>query len=458
MEGRCGRAGDYRSRKVEESPLHWAVRGGLQSFLAQAADAGGLPRHVVKELRGYLACGVLAHGFCRVRCTACGKELLLPFSCKGRGVCPSCNGRRAEDTAVYLEEHVLPVARYRQWTLSLPLRVRWHLLRKPELVGPVLEVFLRALFGWQRGRARQLGVEGQPGAVSFIQRFGSALQPNVHFHVLVPEGRFGAEGTLLPLPPPSGEEVGKLAEVVARRITALLVRRGVLEEEAWPQNALEQLAAESLQRRLPLPQQPPAPPKPHARCATVAGYSLHAATQVGENDRVGLMRLVRYGSRGALALERLSRGEDGRLRYRMKRPAPDGSTHLVLTPVELLRRLAPLVPPPGQHLVRFHGVFAPNAKLRAKVVPAPRGEPPTPEPSAPPLKRKPRPRLNWAELLKRTFGVDLLTCELCGGRRRVLAAMTEPKEARRVLEHLRLPSVPLPLAPAQGPPQRELWE
>lgn len=60
-----------------------------------------------------------------------------------------------------------------------------------------------------------------------------------------------------------------------------------------------------------------------------------------------LMRLVRYGARGAIALERLSLGEDGRLRYRMKRPAPDGSTHLVLTPVELLERLAALVPSAG---------------------------------------------------------------------------------------------------------------
>ena len=122
----CGHAGEYRPREAEQSALHWAVRQGLSSFLSEAFEAGGLPLHVAKEFHRYLACGVLAQGFCRVRCTSCAKEMVVAFSCKGRGLCPSCNGRRAEETALHLVERVLPRARYRQWTLSMPLRVRWH--------------------------------------------------------------------------------------------------------------------------------------------------------------------------------------------------------------------------------------------------------------------------------------------------------------------------------------------
>ena len=71
----------------------------------------GLPRYVERDFAKYLECGVLAHGFARVRCESCKDELLVAFSCKGRGVCPSCNAKRAHVTAAHLVERVLPVVR-----------------------------------------------------------------------------------------------------------------------------------------------------------------------------------------------------------------------------------------------------------------------------------------------------------------------------------------------------------
>jgi hypothetical protein len=100
---------------------------------------------VERDFARYLECGVLAHGFARVRCESCKDELLVAFSCKGRGVCPSCNAKRAHVTAVHLVERVLP--------------------RVP---------YLRALFALQRRRVRRQGLrDGQVGAVSFIQFFDS---------------------------------------------------------------------------------------------------------------------------------------------------------------------------------------------------------------------------------------------------------------------------------------------
>ena len=120
-----------------------------------------------------MSAGVLAHGFARVRCESCKDELLVAFSCKGRGVCPSCNAKRAHVTAVHLVERVLPHVPYRQWTLSFPHRVRWVLLKDVGLLSDVLTVFLRAVFALQRRRARRQGIRrGQVGAVSFIQFFG----------------------------------------------------------------------------------------------------------------------------------------------------------------------------------------------------------------------------------------------------------------------------------------------
>ena len=98
--------------------LHAVVRDHLEGFLADArarsAHGYGVPRHVARELRNYLACGVLAHGFCRVRCADCGFDRLVAFSCKGRAVCPSCRGRRMADAAAHLVDRVLPRAPYRQ--------------------------------------------------------------------------------------------------------------------------------------------------------------------------------------------------------------------------------------------------------------------------------------------------------------------------------------------------------
>jgi hypothetical protein len=142
-------------------------------------------------------------------------------------------------------------------------------------------------------------------------------------------------------------------------------------------------------------------------------------THLHADDRPGLERLCWFGARGALALERMARTEDGRVSYRMKRPLPDGTLHLVLPPVEFLRRVAALVPPPGSNLMRFHGVFAPGSALRPQVVP--KAETPAPVSGEPPggaavAKRKRAPRLDWAQLLQRTFDVDVFAGGRCGGR------------------------------------------
>ncbi len=173
-EGRVGTPGGacpagggvYRRRQTEGTLLYRSVQENLATFREEAAEVGrGLPRHVVRDFTRYLECGVLAHGFARVWCGTCRDDLLVAFSCKGRGVCPSCNARRAHVTAAHLVERVLPHVPYRQWTLSFPHRVRWVLLRDAGLLSEVLTVFLRAVFALQKRRARRLGTRcGQTGA------------------------------------------------------------------------------------------------------------------------------------------------------------------------------------------------------------------------------------------------------------------------------------------------------
>jgi hypothetical protein len=171
------------------------VQRELASFLARAhARERPLPRFVERELRGFLGCGVLAHGFVRVHCDACGHDRLVAFSCKGRGFCPSCGGRRMADTAAHLVDRVFPKVPVRQWVLSVPFSLRYRLAYDSSLTAAVLGCFVRTVFGSLRRRARRLrGIaRGQCGAVTFVQRFGDALNLNVHFHSLVLDGLYEA--------------------------------------------------------------------------------------------------------------------------------------------------------------------------------------------------------------------------------------------------------------------------
>ena len=104
----------------------------------EAADAR-LPQFVRDEFDAFLECGILAHGFLRLRCGDCGHDKLLAFSCKRRGFCPSCGARRMSQTAAHLVDHVIPHVPVRQWVLSLPIPLRLLLAAQPELVTPVLQ-------------------------------------------------------------------------------------------------------------------------------------------------------------------------------------------------------------------------------------------------------------------------------------------------------------------------------
>lgn len=240
-----------------------------------------------------------------------------------------------------------------------------------------------------------------------------------------------------------------------RRLLSQVARDFEGLEALWPEDGHEALQADAVQHRLALEGAAEAQQRArHRRLAAGKGFHLHADTAVQANDRQGLARLCRYGSRGPVAEERLSRREDGRYAYRTKR----GVT-LVLTAAELLKRLVALVPPRGTHLTCWHGVFGPNARLRSTVM-----QPPPPaQPEGPVLRTTPRregapprrPRLDWATLQQRTFGVDVWTCR-CGGKRKVLAVITSRRTAEEMLANLGLLTPRPPRPVAQAPPQLAL--
>jgi hypothetical protein len=125
----------YRPRRPDKTPLHRIVTAHLETWLESRDRAEEpVPPHVEEEFRAFLRCGILCCGFARARCTACGHGFLIGFSCKGRGVCPSCNGRRMAQTAAHLVDRVIPPVPVRQWVISVPKRLRCFLADRPEAV------------------------------------------------------------------------------------------------------------------------------------------------------------------------------------------------------------------------------------------------------------------------------------------------------------------------------------
>jgi len=221
--GPVARGRRYEPRRAAGTLLYSVVLDRLESFLAWTRDRrGAVPRFVEREFRAFLECGIPAHGFLRVRCDECKLDRVVPFSCKGRGFCPSCGGRRMADTAAYLVDRVLPRAPVRQWVLSLPFPLRYRLAYDSELAGEVLRFFVRCVFASYRRRAKRKRAQApsqcappQCGAVTFIQRFGDALNLNLHFHTLAGRRLRGArrQGILsepaLPAAPASGRRRGR---------------------------------------------------------------------------------------------------------------------------------------------------------------------------------------------------------------------------------------------------------
>ncbi len=174
---------------------------------------------------------------------------------------------------------------------------------------------VRAVWRWQRARAKLLGYRGllRGGAAGFLQLFGGALQMTPHLHVLLPEGLWSEEGEWVVLPPPEDEAVEAVLQRLLRQVRALLAE----VEERWPEEDLDVLRAEGAQHRLAFDEA--VPQKKARRLAVAQGFSLHADTAVHTFDRMGLRKRCGYGARGPEAEVRLTRLPDGRSRWQPKR-------------------------------------------------------------------------------------------------------------------------------------------
>ncbi len=390
-------AAAYRPRRPAETPLYAlldslyeTVKGAWEDlFERRYGFWRGLLDGVFARS---LDCVIFERGFARVRCPDCAAESLLAFSCKGRGLCPSCGAKRAAEFAAFLKDEVVADVGRAQWVFTVPKLLRPYSIHHRQLLGPLCAA------AWQTVRELMAVAAGEekgfrPGMVAVVQTFGDQLNLHPHVHALVTRGGWTADGAWMPIPYVSASA----AEALFRhKVLRLLQREGLLDED---------------RTRLLLSWR-------HS------GFSVHNSVTVPAGDRRALEALARYCLRNPVSLARLRWTPGSETATYLPRGGHDDERAETLDALDFVARLLAHVPDPRRHLVHYYGAYS-NV------------DPPLPLRCRPPR----CPRL-WplfaggAHLIRRVYEIDPLVCPRCPGVLRVVAFITEGRVVRHILDHL----------------------
>jgi hypothetical protein len=377
---------------------------------------------------------------------------------------------------------VFPNVPLRQWVISFPFPLRYLFAAHPHAMGKVLRIIYRAVSIHLLHKAGLQLNDGATGAMTLIQRFGSALNLNIHFHILFLAGVYVYRDNRPPrfqrVKAPNKDDLEDLVQLISLRVGRCLERQGFLEqdaENAWldldpaeDTDAMPQILGSSVSYRVAVgPQQgrkafmirtirPLDRPDPGLeRVAKTNGFSLHAGVSCEGHQKNKRERLCRYISRPAVAVPRLSLSSTGKVVYTLKTPYRDGTTQVAFEPVDFVARLAALIPKPRVNLTRYHGVLAPNHRWRGLVTPAKRGKGVKSISNAEIRSTAERhAAMTWAQRLKRVFNIDIEVCARCGGSVRVIACIEDQDVIDRILAHLHAKEQNTPTLPHLAPPTR----
>jgi hypothetical protein len=375
--------------------------------------------------------------------------------------------RRMAETAAHIVDSVIPTIPTRQWVLSLPSPLRYLTAYDSEACNFVLAAFIRAVSSFLQLKAKTLFSlssvsKAHPGAITFVQRFGSAMNLNVHFHTLFTDGVYLEDDSgsvkFQQLPVPSQAEIMQVTERVATKVKRWLSKR--LEDLSSSDDkepllsacyaasirnygAIGERAGKPLMRVF---SEPASEFDTYREERSVDGFNLHASTAISADDRDGLERLLRYMGRPPISEERLSQAADGRIIVRLKKYWSDGTSHLIMTPLDFLGRLTSLIPPPRKNMIRYHGIFGPNSALRAQIVPKSNQETSGGQGTTESTQRQGK---RWAQLLARVFGVDVLACPRCESQMQVISFIRESKAILDILASLQMATAPPEVVPAR---------
>jgi hypothetical protein len=373
------------------------------------------------------------------------------------------------DTAKHLVEEVIPDVEVRQWVLSMPYNHRFILSSDQKLLSKILKIFHRVINYHYIKKAKQKNlVDPNTGAVTVIQRFGGALNLNIHFHSLYIDGVFHTDingNQIFYKFSPTDEEVAGLTSLLHRRINMAFYRAGYLAEdndkELYENNTqLDLIKSQSVCNLVDNYERPKSigkywhPPFVEfsgTKCCSFEGFSLHANTKIRKGDRGALEKLCRYVCRGAIAKDRISQDESGQVILKLKSAYTDGTTHIKFTAEQFIKRIIALIPPPRVNLIRYYGVLGARHKNRSEVTSKARAK----KIKKTDKKKKKTYHTPWAELMKHVFHYEVDICDHCGSKLKFIASITSPIECRKILKHINIDHTEVSADSPRGPPEEK---
>jgi len=400
----------YRRRRPENTDLYRVVyhsRAALEHQWEERFQQkyGALRNEVLSALDSYLNCGLLEHGAARVYCDSCKHSLLIAFSCKKRGVCPSCSSKRAVKFAEHLFSEVLEDVPTRHVVFSIPKRLRPY-FRYDRTLSSIL--FKAA---WKSIQLALGSDDGELGLILALQTAGDALNWNPHLHGLLADGRFLPDGSFKPF---SKLDLSAIQRRFSELVLSQFAKRELITDEVMSQILSQE----------------------HTGFSVWFGEPF----QDEESDKF----VARYVERGPLSLEKLSVDEDNVISE-----TKDGTSHK-FDPLEFLALLSSHIPNSYESITRYYGYYSCRARgERKKRIPQPEQQNTAEKPQ--------KASSLWARCIKQLYELNPLECPNCRAEMRIIAFIHDHSELAAIIRSLKLPNfrAPPPLPKKHSEPQLE---
>lgn len=407
----------YRQHNPKETPLYKIVEQYFDEFKAAYAERfqekyGYWRSAIDHAVEAYLECGIYECGFAHIRCEDCGHEMIVPFSCKGRCFCPSCQQKRAIWWSEWLVEEVLEPVPHRQLVFTIPKILRGYFLKNRHLLSDLAQCAWLSL----KEFVQSIHPDALAGAIICIQTFGNLLNFQPHLHAIIPNGYF-VDGQFHCLSDAYITQATQiLPQIFRNNVIEMLRGRNLLSEE---------LARTILNFR-------------HN-----SGFSVHNEVLIQHNDHKGLENLAHYCLRNPISLDKIFLSPNGTVYYHSKsiHPGYKGNFRIFSDPLEFLAEALQHIPPKGFQMVRYYGDYSNVIRARKRRQIALEQdlsiETPYPEIYVPRSVRK-----AWARLIHKIYEADPMVCPICGAKMKIQKIVDKPSEIYSTLAALGIPSQP----------------
>lgn len=403
----------YARRVPEQTVLYRVIYHHRQALEYLWEDQfqqrfGALRHAVLTAFDAYLNCGILAHGCARAYCQNCKHSELIAFSCKRRGLCPSCDAKRGLIFAEQLNQTVLPPLPQRHLVFSLPKRMRVYFKYNRSLCKHLYRGAWDAYSSFVKQAFPDLP-EAKTGAVMALHTAGDLLNFHPHIHTIALDGVIDSTGTF-----------HRLTECDIAHVQATFeqyIFDALLDEELISQDVVNSMQSWE-----------------HS------GFNVFSATPIEADDEQARMFVARYLKKSPLALDRLSINESAeKPTIVCTRKCDDGEDSRFFSPLEFLAEISQHIPDTWEQTTRYFGCYAArsrkllnSAKKALPEILTQAADPPPDLQSAKPASQ------HWARWIKKVYEVDPLICKKCGADMKIIAFVHKASEIEKISDNLGL--------------------